>query len=238
MRCFRERAERFAAEIDATTADDAAYASLLESMGYASNRETFRLLAETVPYAWIMSLPARDRSAALLEAAGLASGEPLAPARLPASAWRLARIRPGNHPEARIRAVAALLERGAPSLSGWFAHLVAAATKPRQVASALLVADRDHHRLGLGRADEVAVSVVLPLVHALDETGKAEALFSAYPSPPATRWTRTMQALVADAGHEYPVRSALDHQGMHALYTQHCRRERRTACPVCGPGWS
>lgn len=232
---FDARIERLAAEADAVGADQAAYSSLLEAMGYASNRETFRALAEAAPYAWIMTQPATRRGSILLEAAGLIppTGWNL-PSRLRPESWRLTRLRPGNHPSTRILAVADLLDRFPLRLSDAWVDLVLGARSPAQLREALMVSRDGQHLLGKGRVDEVAVSVVLPLVAALvpDRT-QARDLFARYPSPPRTRWTRTMLTLLTEAGHKIAVRRAPVHQGLHALYLNHCRNGNRSSCPVC-----
>jgi hypothetical protein len=234
---FRERADMLAVEIEERSADETAYAALLESMGYASNRETFRSLAEVAPYRWIMSVPPAERRSTLLEVAGLGAGVtgPVS-ARLPDGAWRLARLRPGNHPAGRIIAIASLLERFTPSLAYGLVDLVFESRRPADVGRALLVHGGSEHLLGLGRAHEVAVSVVLPFAAALEpERDEPKERFLTYPAPPQTRWTRAMLTVLQEAGHQITVRSAPMHQGIHAVYTRHCRTGTRYGCPLCSP---
>jgi hypothetical protein len=89
--------------------------------------------------------------------------------------------------------------------------------------------------IGAGRADELAVSVVLPVVAGLfPEAPEARTLFARYPSPPSNRWTRFMQDLMRQGGHRYRPLKAPEHQGLHHVYHQHCRREITRGCPVCG----
>jgi hypothetical protein len=82
----------------------------------------------------------------------------------------------------------------------------------------------------------MACSVVLPLVTALvPDVTRPPDLFAMYPSPPDTRWTRSMLDLLAQAGHDsIKSRTAADHQGLHHLYHRFCRREDSRGCPVCG----
>jgi hypothetical protein len=88
--------------------------------------------------------------------------------------------------------------------------------------------------IGAGRADEIAVSSVLPFVAAVrPEEPSARTLYERYPSPPANRWTRYMTSLIVDAGHEYKAKRAPEHQGLHYLYHRFCRRQRGDECPVC-----
>lgn len=235
-RRFKDRVDRFGAEVAGAGADDVAFVAVLEAMGYASNRSVFRRLAEVVPYGWLMAVPARLRADALLAAAGLEwCDEVVPPARLPPGSWRISRLRPGNHPAVRLRAVAALLARFAPSLAEGLAGLILSGVGPPAVVERLTVRDDDGSPLGRGRAIELAVSVVIPLAAALaPERSEPGWLLRRFPSPPSTRWTRSMAALIREAGREVRPRGALDHQGLHALYTEHCRYGRTTGCPVCG----
>lgn len=250
---FEQRSERFQAEMAVVPPDEIAYRALLEGLGYASNRQVFRDLALTVPYGWLQSISPAEREAALLDAAGL--GPPAAvppPGHLADGAWRLTRLRPGNHPAVRLTGVARLLETLGPRLADALLDAVLHATKPSDLRTALWVANtapprktagtRPHSApIGAGRADELAVSAVLPFAAALlaaqdGSTALAEDLYLRYSSPPRNRWTRLMQGLLRQAGHEYAPRRAPDHQGLHHLYHEHCRMERRAGCPVCGLG--
>ncbi|MGH2442593.1 MAG: DUF2851 family protein, partial [Chloroflexota bacterium] len=228
---FEERADRFEQEILDLGADQTCYSCLLEACGYASNREAFRRLAEAVPYGWIMCLPSEQRSAALIDAAGLGVAGPIAPpARLPLGVWRLRRLRPGNHPVRRLQAIGALLERFSPSLAEGLSDTVSGAQRPADLRRALLIPDA----LGIGRADEMAVSAVLPFVAALARSPVgSQRLMLAYSSPPETRWTRVMLDLFQQAGHNLKIRTALQHQGAHLLYTRYCRGEGSPDCPLC-----
>jgi Protein of unknown function (DUF2851) len=232
---FRERKDALSADISATSADDAAYTAILEALGYASNRSTFRQLAEIVPFGWLMSIPPEARTSALLDAARL--GPPSAvppPARLPDGDWRLARIRPGNHPETRLRGVVVLLERLGPDLAQQLVKQVKEVNTPSELRPRLIARCDGHGVIGAGRADELAVSVVLPLVAALDsEDDTAESLFLRYPAPPSNRWTRVMLGIMSDAGHHLGTLRAAEHQGLHHLYHRHCRYERGAGCPIC-----
>ncbi len=233
---FRDRATRFAADLEAVPPDQVVYTAILEALGYASNRPVFRALAEAAPHDWIMAVAAEQRHSALLAAAGLATGYVVPPARLRPDAWRLSRLRPANHPVLRLSGLAVLLERLGPSLSeGLTARLLDDAPRPRQAVNVLLARDGAESAIGAGRAAEMLASAVLPFLAALwPDRPEPEKLYASLPSPPATRWTRKMTALLAESGHSYRVTRAPDHQGLHRLYHSHCRYERRRGCPVCG----
>jgi hypothetical protein len=233
---FHRRAAVFSADLSAESPDQTAYRALLEGLGYASNRSVFRLLADAVPYGWLMDVPLHRRGAVLLDAAGLGpQATPSPPAHVPREAWRLSRLRPANHPALRLRGLALLLERFQPSLADALVRLVHATERPSELRARLVARDGDTC-IGPGRGDELAVSVVLPLVSALeDPADSAERLFLRYPSPPFNRWTRFMLDLAREAGHDgLRVRHADDHQGLHHLYHGHCRRGVSAGCPLCG----
>jgi hypothetical protein len=233
---FRTRTDLLAAELESEASDQVAYRALLEGLGHASNRQAFRALADAVPYGWLMGVDPADRGAALLAGAGLGSSAAvLPPARLGANAWRLSRLRPGNHPARRILAVTALLERFRPTLVSGLVDGIGTCTRAIQVRTLLMSRAPGDAAIGAGRADELAASAILPLVAALEpELTVPRTLYELYPSPPSTRWTRAMLDLLQQAGHTVAVKRALQHQGLHLLYTQYCRREGPRDCPVCG----
>jgi hypothetical protein len=234
---FTERKERFMAEMEAVEPDQVAYSAILQALGYASNPEMFRRLAEIAPYAWLQSIPASLWPHALLDASGLGPHCPIAiPGRLPTNSWRLARLRPGNHPAIRLVGAARLLASSGPSLAESLRHNVLRAGKPAEVATFLQVRFNDGSPIGAGRAKELAVSVVLPFVAALEpDSSRPYALFSTHASPPRNKWTRLMEERFRAAGHiDFKTRGAIEHQGMHFLYHRFCRPERFSHCVCCG----
>jgi len=236
MTRFQERAALFAADMTCVSVDQVAYTALFESLGYASNREACRQLADLVPCAWLMSVEPVERAKTLLQAAGfLTQGTVRPPGRMKPDAWRLARIRPGNHPAIRIEEMAHLLNQLGSPLAERLVDLVFDARRPSEVRAGLVASAGGRPLIGAGRADEMACSVVLPLVAALvPDAPRPPDLFATYPSPPDTRWTRSMLDLLAQAGHGgIRSRTAADHQGFHHLYHRFCRREDSRGCPVC-----
>jgi hypothetical protein len=235
MQRFWERRDRFAADLTEQTPDQVIYASLLESLGYASNREAFRQLAGLLPYEWLAALRPDQMAGALIEASGLdgASGG-LGLPRLPFATWRLTRIRPQNHPGRRLLGIGTLLSQMRPSPAEYLCQAVFEAQRPSDLRRRLLARQDETSYIGAGRADEIAVSAVLPFVAAMAEsTRQAEELYKRYPAPPANRWTRSMIALFETAGHRIQPRPAPVHQGIHLLYHRYCRAERTERCPLC-----
>lgn len=231
---FRQRTGHFSADLNSVSPDQVAYTAILEALGYASNRSAFRALAEAAPYAWLMSLPAPVREAALPEAAGLATSAVPVPARFAPDSWRLSRLRPANHPVVRLQGAAAILNRFAPSLLEGLAEAVLGAQSTRDAVSALSVRTAGTSPIGSGRATEILASAILPVLAAVaPEDDRPEKLYLALPAPPRNRWTRTMTSLIESSGHRPALSRAPDHQGLHWLYHTHCRYERRKGCPVC-----
>ena len=172
---------RFAAE---QGPEQTLYEALMEGLGYRHNQQPFVKLAQAVPIAALRraALPvlAEQRPMVLrhwlLAVSGLADGASAAPSRLPPGLgpvmerkqWHLFRVRPANHPAARIEGaadlVARFLERGL--LSG----LAEAAGSPSQLITALTVEGRKGGAapIGAGRARDLAVNAVLPLLHSLE----------------------------------------------------------------------
>jgi hypothetical protein len=233
---FNDRSNRFTADLAIEDADQVAYSALLEGLGYASNRRAFAQLADAVPYAWLHSVPLEQRLASMLDAARLMPRAPVPPpAHLAADSWRLARLRPANHPARRLQGIVLLLARMTPSPAAAMVEAVAGADRPSDLRKSLVIRDEEDAYIGPGRADELAVSVVLPLVAALDPSDdRALLLFEKYPSPPSNRWTRHMVGLMQCAGHDVQrAHTAREQQGLHHLYHAFCRGGNAAVCPLC-----
>ncbi|GAC1402450.1 MAG: hypothetical protein NVSMB52_16400 [Chloroflexota bacterium] len=230
-----ERAERYDAEASVIGPSQTLYAAILESMGYASNRTAFAGLAQAVPYHWLMTISPQHRSELLLYVAGLTDISPVrCTVRLPPASWRLERLRPANHPYLRIQGTVALMDRFPPLIADSAVDAVARAINSSSLRKELEVRLQGACFIGSGRANEILVSVLLPFVSAMEpESSKPQRLLETGQSPPANKWTRFMTSLLALAGHEFKVRTAIEHQGLHHLYHRHCRYSRRDGCPVC-----
>lgn len=234
-RRMRQREEHFVSQLRENDADQVIYAGVLEAMGYASNRDAFRELADAAPYSWLRSISPAAWEQALLTAAGLRDAGPPTPGRLRPERWRLARLRPGNHPATRLAGAAQLLARFAPRLSESVASTVLAAPHRGRIRALFVCGAGQSTLIGAGRADELVASAILPFVGLLGrDRARAWNLMSTYYSPPSTRWTRAMQSVLMDAGHSIRPRSAAQHQGMHFVYTRHCRYDTVSGCPLCG----
>ncbi len=239
---FAGRSQGFAMQLERADADEVLYGAILEALGYASNRAPFRELAKRVPFAslrWLRNEPRRTRAmaikAALLGASGLLPK--LQPAeearqlarlcrsmpatgRMPPSSWKLFRVRPTNHPVRRVAGAALLVDRHIESgLAKGFEDLHHAT--PRGLIERLAA----RPLIGVGRAAEVAVSVVLPFLHAYASRGRApetEAaaldLFRAFPPLADNEITREMKRVLRTDSQVVDIRSARRQQGLITLY--------------------
>ena len=238
---FLAKSHGFTLEIDEVRSDQALYSGLMDSLGYASNRESFRILAQRVPYETLVPLknePPTTRllalKAMLLGASGLMQlvDESEDPAqlsrlhkRLPRTRsltkgdWHLFRVRPANHPVRRIvggaKLIDACLDTGLAE--GFACELLEGGNRS-------LTARLEHPpHIGRSRARDMLVNVALPFLHAHARsrgvTALANAAFEAYAAAPKLQdneITREMLRLCdIDSGLKL---SARRQQGLIHLY--------------------
>ena len=218
MARFRERVQTAAHSIGEAGAEQALHETVFDALGYAENRMPFRWLARAIPGSKLqrlaISLPADERPAALerilLDASGL-DDEPTSAGEHPS--WKTAGVRPVNHPRRRIRAAAVLLARAAAE--GILARCERMATEGHTVLERLFVVDSPGGALiGTGRAREIVVNAVLPLLAATGNS-EAEDLFLRYPSLPENSLTREARRLTGAQGMRL---SACEQLGLLRLY--------------------
>ena len=177
---FRRKAALLGKIVAEQGPEQTLYEALLEGLGYRHNQQPFVRLAQAAPVEALRRAAnrvlAQQRPMALrhwlLTVAGLNDGPP---GKLPAGLgppmdrkeWRLFRVRPSNHPAVRIAGAAELLARHLDH--GLSAGLAEAAKSPKQLVAALSVDGRDGSAapIGAGRARDLAVNAVLPLLHSL-----------------------------------------------------------------------
>ena len=208
---FLQKASSLALLTNEFGPEEALYQSLMESLGYSENRTPFLELAQRNPYSTLMKaisgVPQEDRlnriKEILLQTAGFAKGEKknvMDPRQ-----WRLFRIRPANHPRRRIAGAAALLHHTAPpGLLESAAHWVGDRSfKP--LLQRLTVADPSGGPalIGRARALDIAVNVLLPLMHTHGlhrKNGRlisdALNLFTSAPKLQSNRVTREMEEVL------------------------------------------
>lgn len=216
----RVRLERKSAELAARARlggwESALWEGLFGALGYKHNAWPMRRLAELVAGAAgcedALTLEARLLGLAALLPAELPAGDGTTHARqlwdiwwrerdgwgdlvLPASLWRLAGIRPANHPQRRLALAAQWLAGGelVPRMERWLTASVGSAEAPELLLKQLTPATGDnfwtHHwtlrsryqtkpqpLLGETRLTDLAINIVLPWLRARASAGRNVAL--------------------------------------------------------------
>ena len=220
---------RFAAE---QGPEQTLYEALLEGLGYRHNQQPFVKLAQAAPIAALRraALPvlAEQRSMVLrhwlITVSGLGDGTSAAPSRIPPGLgpamerkeWRLFRVRPANHPSVRIEGAAELVARFLER--GLLAGLADAAASPKQLTAALTIDGRDSSAgsIGAGRARDLAVNAVLPLLHSLDGAAESSylALYRLFPRLQGNEVVREMSEQLLPETWRAEVNAARRQQGL------------------------
>lgn len=258
---FLSKSRGYSHELAAANgADQAAYEAMMEALGYSSNRRPFLQLARRVPIAVLLRLNAeppgtrrKALQALLAWGAGLLDHVRPESARseltslrrrlpavrpLPRSSWKLFRVRPANHPVNRVLGAAALLET---LLDGGPMAGMRAAVSNR---SGALLVDRFAvpGLVGRGRALDIVVNAVLPMVHAWAGIQSDRALMgrclemaAELPPPSENAITREMRTLLGLPKGRSVVSNAVRHQGLIHLYRKHIGRIKERAATYGTP---
>ena len=232
---FRRKAAllgRFAAE---QGPEQTLYEALLEGLGYRHNRQPFVKLAQAAPIAALRraALPvlAEQRPMVLrywlLAVSGLADSASAVPSRLPPGLgpamerkeWHLFRVRPANHPAARIEGAAELVARFLER--GLLAGLADSAGSSSQLTAALTVDGRSGGTapVGAGRARDLAMNAVLPLLHSLDGNAESHylALYRSFPKLQGNEVVREMVEQLLPEAWRPEINNARRQQGLLQL---------------------
>ena len=238
---FLAKSHGFTLEIEEFGSEQTLYAGIMESLGYASNREPFRILAQHVLYETLAILrnePPTTRllalKAMLLGASGLMhlveetedrTQLRRLRKRLPQTRslskgdWHLFRVRPANHPVRRIIGASKLID---DCLDTGLAKDFACELLQGGNRSLTARLERPPH-IGRSRARDMLVNVALPFLHAHARSSGAGALanaaLEAYASAPKLQEneiTREMRRL-CDIDRSVKL-SARRQQGLIHLY--------------------
>jgi len=247
---FQSKAARFRLRSAYVMPEDVLYAGLMEALGYSANREPFRQLALSLPYAWLRSRalgsPGRDRQRwldeALLDASGLGgsavNGSRVHPL-LQASDWRVGGLRPANHPRRRLLGAAQLLHRWLPTgLEAGLEPTVRAGDGKGLIDALVVEASGGLALVGRSRALDIAANVVLPYFRAIAMRRKDRALaqgaigaFKVLPSAAENEITREFRTRALAAGGSIKATARIQ-QGMLHIYRNGCRWLACEACPL------
>lgn len=224
--------------------------SIFECLGFPRNRAQFRMLAQRMPWAFMVRFAHRidgarndgDDDSDVWRAEELlrwAAGFGPKPAWSPVPAlvgeppeWCNAASRPANRPEVRVRGAAHLVAewwRGGGPL-----RCVSNAIVDADNASQLRAGFRSIGGIGAGRAGEIVVNAVLPTIAAWAFVGRdgvlfrtAKRLFSEHPSLPSNSILREAEHAMRRRGAPVArIRGALRQQGAMHVYKTMLLRPR------------
>lgn len=251
--------ERFALKISSMRTDVERFGpdlalqmAIFECLGYPRNRGAFRHLAKRIPWAFLAGLAHSNadvsdgcgresrlvaRAGELLSwAAGFGDPPSWSPVRRLAGdvpSWTAAAGRPSNRPEAR-------LEAGAHLVAAWWLNggpLRHALTAIGCAGRSSII--REHYcsgdgALGAGRAGEIVVNAVLPVLAAWAEVGRDDALYAnalmfyrEHPSLPSNSvYQEAKQVLFRRGFRVGRLRGARRQQGVMHIYRSMLLRPR------------
>jgi len=214
--------------------DQALYQSLMEGLGYSSNRSPFVQLASSAPFYAVTEaakeLPPGDRVTAIGEWLTACSGLDRPSRAIPLGLspamdrreWHLFRVRPTNHPRRRILGAAMLLGRFLDVGLAAGLREVVHRSSPAKLTQALCAQGGDGPAyVGRARAIDLAVNAVLPFMHAWEQAepcddapGVPESLYARYPLLSDNEITREMAAQLLPAGWRGAASNARRQQGL------------------------
>lgn len=174
---------------------------------------------------------------ATIEAHWARYGAPWIDERLPATAWRRARVRPSNDPLLRLCAAAALVSTAAEGFTGTMLGLVRQSAQPAK-GLAELSQNATGQWLGEQRATAIVANALLPFAFALAEQTADEGLLDAasaawerLPSAGANEITRRAIRQVAGKSSLRGL-GERGHQGLIHLDMTLCQPRRCFECPI------
>ena len=237
------RVQQASEAIHAKGAEQALYEGILESLGYSENRAAFEHLSRLLPVADVrkafMACPPESRADALryllLTTAGwepprTESTASLGAAPIDVGAWRVAGVRPSNHPRNRLEGAAALLCRHLDA--GLIGALVSQAHQGVMALMQSMTIEPPEGRgsarlIGRARAMDMAINVVLPTLEAWgslngDATTQARCrqLYREVPALQENTITKEARRLSGNKPLLHMRLSACMQQGLQHLYRQ------------------
>lgn len=172
-----------------------------------------------------------------IERTWLASPAAFADDIIPATAWHMGRVRPANHPVARIMQAATLLVRtGGEPLPALLEALRRGDSPVERLRE--LTARPGHPGLGAGRATAMAASIVLPFALAWaaqqNDPDLEDAAMRAWTGLKLVEWTRPGKRAMRQVSGGPAIRGLGErgHQGLLHLDRALCTPRRCYECPV------
>ena len=218
---FEQKSARMAETINELGSNQAAYLFLAGALGYKHNKWAFQQIATAMPLARLFRKSSADEKIeALLDQTANFH-------------LRMGQVRPANHPERRLAALA-LLAHSQPDLASWFATIGKSRQgemgRPPKLEHPFW-SWHSHRRaprtkkplelIGRARWLEIVVNVILPFCHAeavrRDDTDSAAKICDAYAKLPSPSDNLSSRQIAYDLRLPQP-RKALEQQGLIQLY--------------------
>jgi hypothetical protein len=226
--------------------------ALAEALGFRRNTRAFGQLADAVPWAEAAQV-AREHGPVALTGLLLGTAGLLKEASLPeahhfrrlqherglrpalrAGSWDRAQLRAGNAPTERCRGLAELAVR-------WLGPPGGPRGPAEHVLAAVCMAQAERHPrlwrcclaspwIGRGRAQVMAVNVLVPFAAAAGLRSEAEALWPRLAGEPANRVVRYMAEQLGSPGVRF--RGACQQQGLLHLFKRTCAARVCEGCPA------
>lgn len=229
---FKNRSHGLRIAIESVGRDQAIWEAALETLGYPSNRRGFIQLARRLDWSTVSELAETLSVSELSEiftwAAGLGP-RPETGISLKSSVpqWRSTHGRPANRPINRIEAAvswACTWKSAGPAES--IVRAVRSARSPSEL-SGLLMGDGKPAPLGVSRARDTVVNVILPGARAIAEIEgdhgairRATELFRSHPKTQLNSIEREAMTLLKTRGFTSTARNACEQQGLIHIYRQ------------------
>jgi hypothetical protein len=226
---FHAKVQRVAGDVDAIGDGEALYRLMSEALGYSRNREQFRRLAEQLPLDLIANLQPLEAEQLVLAAAGLID-HPILTRYLDGPVLKSGeiqtfRVRPSNHPAARLRGLIRIVHRHRHGL----AESIRAAT-PETVWE-LFYVETEVPLVGQGRARDIALNVALPYLVVTGSVDPQQMLKGLKP-PESNQWIRGLRRKLEAEGLKIRPYRAIHHLGLLDLAVSVCRYQHCEVCPL------
>ena len=258
-----EKQLRFSQDLQVLTAPEVLYRGVLDALGYSANRDPMVEVGRRMPLQLLeRARRAEGEPGILAGLLGTAGFLPLSPVThelcgspvsahgiercwdelsrsyaiepISTGAWTLNRVRPANHPVARLASLASLIA-GLREAS-LFEHFLGLPLDGGKSWERWLASARPS--IGASRRQQVIVNIFAPFLAAYTEVTRDDELservagdWERLPGAVSDRIARqTRRQIVGNV--RFPIKLALEEQGLHEIYRNGCAELRCFECPI------
>ena len=254
-----EKQLRFSQDLQRLTPPETLYRGLLDALGYSRNREPMAKVGERLPLELIELLVREGRAdqvwPALLGVGGLIDlqqGERIFDSSVEQSKqfesvrtrfaleplgqrdWTLNRVRPSNHPARRLASLASLITQS--GTDGLFARFIDLPLDGGKNWERWL--ETAHPAIGAPRRKQIMTNIFAPFLAAYAEVTRdlrlqedVAAEWDKLPGSVSDRIARSTRRQIVGTS-RFPIRTALEEQGLHEIYRAGCSQLRCFECPI------